>query len=135
MGGGGQGSCAQGGGCLGLVSDGRVGGAIFVGAGASGDDAFFATAASLLPSDPDSLDLYDARAGGGFPEAPPSTACLGDDCQGPAPAPDYEPPPTRSLLGIPNPPPHFAKPHRKHKRHRHHARQHKHRAHPHGGRR
>lgn len=120
----GAGSCPQGGGCFGLLSSGRVGSATFVDASASGDDAFFATAASLLPADPDSLDVYDARAGGGFPEPPPATACLGDDCQGPAPAADYEAPPTSFIGAPPNRPIHFAKRkhhhHRHHKRHRHH---------------
>jgi hypothetical protein len=125
----GSGSCEHAEGCLGLISDGRLGGASFVGASASGDDAFFATASSLLPSDPGSLDIYDARAGGGFPE-PGAPDCVGDDCQGPAPTPDYEPPPTASLLGLPNPPASFprsckpGKRKRKACKHRHHHRAH-----------
>ena len=131
----GAGSCQQAGGCFGLLSSGRVGSATFVAASASGDDAFFATATSLLPSDPDSLDLYDARAGGGFPEAPPSTPCLGDDCQGPAPAPEYRSPATTFIQARPNRPIRFAKPRGKHKHKRKHHRRAKHAGHRHGGRR
>ena len=131
---GGTGGCSLAGGCLALISSGFSAPSALAGASASGDDAFFATAASLLPRDTDSaLDIYDARAGGGLPEAE-AQRCFGDDCQGPAPAPDYEPPPTGSLLGLGNPPLHFAKRHRKHSNHRQH-RHARHRGHPHGGRR
>ncbi len=131
----GVGSCQQGAGCFGLISSGRVGSATFVGASASGDDAFFATGASLLPSDPNSLDIYDARAGGGFQEVPIPTPCLGDDCQGPAPAPEYRPPPTASISGQANPPIRFAKRQKKNQKKKHHRRgrgKHQHRK---GGRR
>ena len=100
----GAGSCIKAAGCLGLISDGRSTGAALTGASATGDDVFFATATALLPADHDgALDIYDARAGGGLPEAagPP---CVGDDCPDPAPAPEYKPPPTATLTGRPNPP-------------------------------
>src|SRR5206468_3327970 len=50
-----------------------------------GRDVFFVTSDPLLPEDEDALvDLYDARAGGGFaPAAPPAAPCSGDACQGP----------------------------------------------------
>jgi hypothetical protein len=100
---GGIGSCSSSGGCLALISSGRLQPAGLVDASDSGDDVFFATAASLLPSDPGSFDIYDARSGGGFPE-PSASGCEGDDCQGPVEAPVYELPATASLIGIPNPP-------------------------------
>ena len=51
----------------------------------SGLDIFFITEQGLLPQDTDGLyDIYDARAGGGFPVAPaPPRPCEGDACQGP----------------------------------------------------
>jgi hypothetical protein len=124
----GAGSCSQAGGCLALISSGRLQPASFLDASDSGDDVFFTTAASLLPSDPASLDVYDARSAGGFPEAT-GADCFGDDCQGPVSAPIYELPATGSLIGIPNPPATFAKRCRKapakrrrcgRKRHNHH---------------
>jgi hypothetical protein len=104
----GTGSCSLAGGCLGLISSGFGAASALAGASATGEDAFFATAAPLLPRDADAaLDLYDARAGGGLPEEDAQT-CLGDDCQGPAPAPVYVPAPTESLLARSNPPVRFA---------------------------
>jgi hypothetical protein len=51
----------------------------------SGRDIFFRTRESLVPQDTDSaVDVYDARLGEGFPEAPaPPAPCAGDACQGP----------------------------------------------------
>ncbi len=49
----------------------------------SGGDVFFRTLAPLLVGDVDgNYDLYDARAGGGFP-APAVAGCEGEGCQGP----------------------------------------------------
>ncbi len=49
----------------------------------SGGDVFFGTLAPLLVGDVDgNYDLYDARAGGGFP-APAVAGCEGEGCQGP----------------------------------------------------
>jgi hypothetical protein len=56
----------------------------FMDASPSGSDVFFVTNQQLVGWDSDgSLDLYDARAGGGFPEPPPAPAhCSGASCQG-----------------------------------------------------
>jgi hypothetical protein len=89
----GQGSCTSPGGCLRLISSGRdPEGAAFVDASASGADVFFLTSASLLLTDPGSLDLYDAREGGSFPEPPSPIPCVGDACQ-PLPSPPLDPTP------------------------------------------
>jgi hypothetical protein len=112
----GLGSCTRSSGCLGLVSDGRSIGAALLDASGSGEDVFFATETSLLPADPGDLDIYDARVGGGFPEAPPPD-CIGDDCPDPVPYPEYRLPPTALLNARTNPPVVFR--HKKHRRHRH----------------
>jgi hypothetical protein len=123
----GTGGCAKAAGCLGLVSGGRVGASSFLDASADGTDAFFLTATSLLPADPGYLDVYDARAGGGFPEPTPPIPCFGDACQGPAPAPEDPAPATDLLLGRGNPP--LPKPkHRKRHKHKKHKRHHRQRA-------
>ncbi|HWX45672.1 MAG TPA: hypothetical protein VNY52_10175 [Solirubrobacteraceae bacterium] len=103
----GEGSCQRVGGCLSLVSSGRsAGGAVFVDASANGSDAFFLTAGSLVPSDPGSVDLYDAREGGGFPEPPSLIPCQADACQTlPAEPEDPEPGTLRQGLGNPSSPP------------------------------
>jgi hypothetical protein len=50
-----------------------------------GNDVFFITSQSLVSQDVDEApDIYDARIGAGFPQAPaPAQACSGDACQGP----------------------------------------------------
>jgi NHL repeat len=108
----GAGSCDEGGsnffpgngGCLYLISSGRPvgeeGGSSFESefweASPDGDDVFFTTDASLLPQDPGSVDLYDARVGGGFPQPPPPTECdpEAEDCRNPGPPPEFTKPPT-----------------------------------------
>jgi hypothetical protein len=67
--------------------------AAYVAADADGSDVFFVTRGSYLGADRDELvDLYDARADGGFPEPlPPSESCLGDSCQGALPTPPPAP--------------------------------------------
>jgi hypothetical protein len=57
----------------------------FADASETGNDVFFTTRSQLVKEDQDQLvDMYDARAGGGFPPAPSSPSpCSGDDCQGP----------------------------------------------------
>jgi hypothetical protein len=100
----GEGSCQGAGGCLSLVSSGRSqGGAVFVDASANGSDAFFLTEGSLVPSDPGSVDLYDAREGGGFPEAPSEIPCQADACQT-LPAEPEDPEPGTLRQGPGNPP-------------------------------
>ncbi len=131
----GTGSCQQAGGCFGLISNGRVGSATLVDASASGEDVFFATTTSLLPSDLGSLDVYDARVGGGFPEPAPPTPCFGDDCQGPAPAPEFHAPPTATLVGHPNPPLRFTKRRGKAKKKQHRPGRGRHKQRQRGGRR
>jgi len=122
----GSGTCTSSPGCLALISSGRVGGSQFADASASGDDVFFTTSTPLLQADrePEDRDLYDARVGGGFPEAPTPIPCDGDACQGPPTIPDEPAPPTIGFVGPGNPQP--AKPKKpakkKHKRkHRRHA--------------
>jgi hypothetical protein len=84
----GEGSCAQGTGCVLAMSD--VSGeddSFFMDASPNGDDVFITTGDGLVPSDNDGLrDVYDARVDGGFPAAPVAPpACGGADaCRGPA---------------------------------------------------
>jgi hypothetical protein len=50
----------------------------------SGQDIFFKTSESLVPSDTDSQrDIYDARSDGGFLVSAHGGACEGERCQGP----------------------------------------------------
>jgi hypothetical protein len=77
-------------GCVSLLSSGQSGqDSKFVEASPDGSDAFFSTGASLLPEDPGLIDIYDARAGGGFaPPAPSPAPCEGEACQSPPPPPE-----------------------------------------------
>lgn len=62
----------------------------FLDASVNGSNVFFATAQQLLPSDKDAAyDVYDARVGGGFPEAAtPDTSCASNEaCAGAATSP------------------------------------------------
>jgi hypothetical protein len=99
----GTGSCQRPGGCLALLSGGRSGEASFIDASESGGDAFFLTEASLVGADPGSVDLYDAREGGGIAEAPVPFECLADACQ-PLPEPPEDPTVGTTIPGPPNPP-------------------------------
>jgi hypothetical protein len=84
----GAGDCVRSGGCIALISSGRAeGGASFVDASSDGADVFFLTDGSLVASDPGSVDLYDARIGGGFPVAPEPIPCQGNACQSLPPEP------------------------------------------------
>jgi hypothetical protein len=99
----GEGSCSRSGGCISLISSGRAaGGAKFVDASADGTDAFFLTDGSLVGADRGALDLYDARIGGGFPEADEAELCQGDSCQS-LPSPPIDPTLTTLLAGPGNP--------------------------------
>jgi hypothetical protein len=71
-------------GTLSLISSGNdSAGATLVGATHAGEDVFFLTRKRLVGWDADnSLDLYDARVGGGFPEpAPLPPSCEGEGCR------------------------------------------------------
>ena len=106
----GTGSCTKPSGCVNLISNGRSeDGASFIDASADGSDVFFTTDDSLVPDDPGSVDLYDARVGGGFPLPPVVIPCNGDACQ-PLP-PEPEDPTPGTLLSKPegNPPLTFPK--------------------------
>ena len=76
------------GGCLSLISSGESPrDSEFVDASADGSDVFFRTASSLVGADPGLVDVYDARIGGGFPEAGEPAGCEGQACQSPPGAP------------------------------------------------
>jgi hypothetical protein len=92
-------------GCLGLISSGtsREESAL-LDAGESGNDVFFLTYSQLSHGDTDSiLDVYDARVGGGFPEAPLPPVCEGDACQSPVSAPEDPTPGSLTYSGPGNP--------------------------------
>jgi hypothetical protein len=96
---------AEAGGCLSLISSGTDSvDATFFDASASGSDVFFATTEDLVSSDFGLMDVYDARAGGGFPEPPAAPLpCQGDGCQGaPAGSPAGPAPGTSVFEGPPN---------------------------------
>lgn len=90
----GVGDCGRSPGCVSLISSGRSPrGARFLDATASGADVFFITDESLLKIDPGSIDVYDARIGGGdLPEVHGDIICKGDACQ-PLPSPPDDPTP------------------------------------------
>jgi hypothetical protein len=103
----GTGSCARPGGCVELISSGKAeAGAFFVDASSDGSDVFFRTDQSLLSADPGSIDLYDARVGGGFPDPTPPIPCAGDACQSLPPEPT-DPTLNTLVTGSGNPPVHF----------------------------
>jgi hypothetical protein len=105
----GESGCARPSGCISLISSGRSPeGARFIDASADGSEAFFITDESLLGVDPDSLDLYVARAGGGFLVPAPPIPCEGDACQVLPPEP-VDPTLTTVLAGHGNPPVHYFK--------------------------
>ncbi|MGC1852003.1 MAG: hypothetical protein WA687_06145 [Solirubrobacterales bacterium] len=104
----GKGSCdtedpryfAQNGGCLDLISTGESPfEAEFWDASADGDDVFFTTESSLVPSDPGLVDLYDARVGGGFPQPIAKEPCEGEACQSPPAPPTLPTPASRTYEG------------------------------------
>jgi hypothetical protein len=115
------------GGCVSLVSDGKVAGdSEFVDASSDGRDVFFTTGANLVSQDPAQIDLYDARAGGGFapPPAPPAE-CDGEACQPAGMPPGQAPNVSETFVGPPNPKP-------PPRRHRHRNRHHRRARHPKG---
>jgi len=99
----GIGDCTQSPGCVELISSGRSPeGAAFIDASADGSDAYFITDGSLVGADPGSIDLYDARVGGGFPEAPKPIPCIADACQS-LPASPEDPDPGTLIKNSGNP--------------------------------
>jgi hypothetical protein len=103
----GEGDCAVKPGCLSPISSGRATeGATFIDASADGTDVYFLTNESLVGSDPGSIDLYDARVAGGFPEAPKPLPCVADACQ-PLPAAPEDPDPGTLIKNSGNPAPKY----------------------------
>ena len=98
----GVGKCTTEEGCVQLISTGT--GPLdssLLGASANGVDAYFFTHDTLVSSDNNGgrVKLYDARAGGGFEQAPPSHQCqASDECHG---AGSQAPPPSpiRTISG------------------------------------
>jgi hypothetical protein len=78
---------ASSGGCVDLISSGESAReSVFLDATPSGNDVFITTLSSLVPWDPDAVDVYDARVEGGFPPPPPPRdPCEGGACQVPPP--------------------------------------------------
>jgi len=105
----GEGSCTRAEGCTAILSSGRdPTPSLFADASADGSDAYFLTGSSLVAKDPGAIDLYDARIGGGFPEAGEGIPCEGDSCQALPPEPT-EPTLTTLLSGPGNPPVHYTR--------------------------
>jgi hypothetical protein len=93
---------ASSGGCLYLISSGRNSDeSYFLDASSDGRDAFLSTRQSLFPADEDErYDVYDARAGGGFPPpAPPPSVCSGEACRPAQVAPSTSSPSTPGFVG------------------------------------
>jgi hypothetical protein len=92
------------GGCISLISSGTSGEeSAFLDASESGDDVFFLTSARLAKTDTDtSLDVYDARVDGGFPESAAPVECSGDACQQPATPPNDATPGSLTFGGAGN---------------------------------
>jgi hypothetical protein len=111
---------ADAGGCVDLISSGQsTRDSEFIDASPDGRDVFFNTLSSLAPQDPGLVDIYDARAGGGFPAPPaPPASCEGEACQGPASPPNDPTPASSSFEGAGNAvQPAAAKKHKKKKKH------------------
>jgi hypothetical protein len=92
------------GGCVSLISSGTSPEeSAFMDASESGDDVFFLTASHLTGRDDDtSLDLYDARVGGGEPTEVKPVECSGDACQQPAVPPNDATPGSLTFNGAGN---------------------------------
>jgi hypothetical protein len=114
----GEGGCAIQPGCLDLISSGRATeGATFIDASVDGQDAYFLTNESLVGADTGSIDLYDARAAGGFPEAPKPIPCVADACQALPSAPE-DPDPSTLNKNSGNPPARYVSETKKKKPHK-----------------
>jgi hypothetical protein len=122
-----------------LISDGRdtasVGGGHdsvvhLIGASSDGNNVFFTTDDPLVPADSDTqLDIYDARAGGGFPAPAEPPICREDVCKGQGTeAGPFPGPATPAFNGPEEGPNHPQKPpkhHRKKHGKKHHKAKHK----------
>jgi hypothetical protein len=88
-------------GCVNLISTGESPqGSELITASADGRDVFFKTESSLVPQDPGLVDIYDARAGGGYPPpASPPDPCLGEACQNPLGAAEFPTPASQAYAG------------------------------------
>jgi hypothetical protein len=89
-----------------LISSGQgTSGSHFSGASSNGDDVFITTTDRLAPQDiENSVEVYDARVGGGFPYRPFTTGCNSGQCQGPqTPAPVFGAPASATFVGLGNP--------------------------------
>jgi hypothetical protein len=124
----GVGDCSRSPGCVTLISGGRTDGGLFIDASADGGDAYFLSGETLTPNDPGSIDIYDARVGGGFaiPETP--IACIGDACQA-LPSPPDDPTPGTLTKNSGNPPLQYVK--QKQTKKHGHKKKHKHPKHGH----
>jgi len=110
---------AASGGCLSLISSGQSRqDSEFIDASESGDDVFFTTNESLLPTDTGLVDVYDARVGGGFPFHTTPPECLGETCQPVVSPPQEQTPASSSYEGPGN---------LEEKPKKHHHKKHKHR--------
>jgi hypothetical protein len=96
--------CAHIQGCLSLISPGTGGFLVtLLGTTNSGRDVFFDTGSQLLSSDNDtSLDMYDARVGGGFAESTRPVECEGDACSTPSSPPNDFTPSSFTFAGTGN---------------------------------
>jgi hypothetical protein len=115
----GAGGCQGTFGCVSPISSLTGSGSTFVDASADGTDAFFLTADSLVPKlDVGSIDLYDARAGGGLAEPAEPIVCIADFCQS-LPGEPEDPSPGTLVSNSGNPPLRVLSPKKKKKlRHR-----------------
>ncbi|MGZ8785867.1 MAG: hypothetical protein ACXW1Y_09940, partial [Acidimicrobiia bacterium] len=129
----GHGSCRTNGGCLSLVSSGHSANDSYLYAMTpDGHDVFFTTTDRLVPRDTDSTSsIYDARIGGGFPEAE-QESCEGEACQAQAsPSPLLPSAASETFTDAGN-----VKHRHRHRHRRHHRASHQHRKahHKHGAR-
>jgi hypothetical protein len=103
---GGNGYSAQNGGCLSLISTGESPSkSLFVDADPDGETVFFWTKSGIHPDDPGLIDIYAARAGGGYPPPLAPAPCVGDACQIVPPAPNDPTPASASFRGAGDPAP------------------------------
>jgi hypothetical protein len=98
------GACHDSGGCEELISAGTSPlDSSLLGVSADGTDAFFFTHDTLVDTDNNGfrVKLYDARAGGGFGQAPPPHQCqASDECHGPS-SQGPPPPDTKTIASTP----------------------------------